>query len=130
MFSENEPPTLTRLNFLLAAGYKIDPISSQNVGNVLWLDHPAEQRIDYPTLILSSDGFVVSSGPHNHNKEQLRISPDQELDFNHFLRTVPKPTLWERYSALRIGMSVGFIIYAIIPLSLLGLANVIWRAIK
>ena len=40
--ADREPPTLARLNALLAAGYRIDHSTSQKVVDALWLDHPAK----------------------------------------------------------------------------------------
>lgn len=96
--SENTPPTLTRLIALMSAGYKIDERSSTEVGDAIWLEHPAQRRAPEKTLLVSGDGWVFGMNPLDDSENQLRIGPDKADQFQSFLMTVPKSTWWERNS--------------------------------
>lgn len=120
--ADQTPPTLARLNALLAAGYRIDYSTSQKVRDAVWLDHPATKRAREPTLILYPTGLVVSDCAKDPTKEQLRFDPSQELEFGRFLNTVPKPSLWEH--------SLGVRTNAIVLLILLGVAGFIWAVVS
>src|SRR5690606_37999576 len=96
-----EPPTLARLNALLAAGYRIDHSTSQKVFDAVWLDHPAKNRVVEPTLILYPSGLLVSDSAKDPTKKQLRFSPEQEAEFGRFIAAVPRPSLWERSYDIR-----------------------------
>ncbi len=100
-FVTNDPPTLARLNALLAAGYRIDHATSQKVVDAVWLDHPADSRAQWPTLILYTNGIVVSESSRDPSN-QLRLLPDQTVEFARFLAMVPTATIWERTADLRI----------------------------
>ena len=106
MSCDLEPPTLSRLNSMLAAGYRIDHATSREVANALWLDHPAKTRAQEPTLILYATGLVVSDCTRRPTKAQLRIAPDEETAFSTFIRGVPKPSIWERTSEMRMKVLV------------------------
>ena len=92
---EHAPPTIRRLNALMAAGYEIDQTTSLKVGDAIWLDHPAKKRTEEPTLILYSDGLVVGNNAANPEKEQLRLNPEEKDRFNFFVQCVPQPNFWE-----------------------------------
>jgi hypothetical protein len=81
---------------LMAAGYEIDMTTSQKVGDAIWLDHPARARAKEKTLIVYNDGLVVGDVTKETDKEELRIYPEDEKEFNQFVSSVPRPTLWEK----------------------------------
>lgn len=116
--SDREPPTLARLNALLAAGYRIDYSTSQKVRDAVWLDYPAKKRVREPTLILYPTGLVVSDCAKDPKREQLRFDPEQDHEVGRFLSAVPKPSLWERSSDARTN--------AIVLLILLSIVGLIW----
>jgi len=93
---ELEPPTIYRLNALMAVGYEIDTTTSQKVSDAIWLDHPAKKRAKEPTLIVYNDGLVVGDSAKDPNRKQLRLNPEHIEEFNQFVRTVPQPNAWER----------------------------------
>jgi hypothetical protein len=117
-----DPPTLARLNALLAAGYRIDHSTSQEVVDAVWLDHPAKKRAQEPTLILYPTGLVVSDCAKDPTQKQLRFDPSREFEFGRFVKAVPTPSLWERSFDLRIKA----IVWAI----LLALSAVVWPVIS
>lgn len=92
------PPSITRLIALLNAGYRIDERASKEVGDTLWLEHPAKRTTER-TLLLSGDGWLVGMDPLDRARKQLRIPPTANDDFNHFVRSVPHPTWWEANSS-------------------------------
>lgn len=95
MFDNSDtPPSIVRLIALLKTGYRIDERASVEVGDTLWLEHPA-RRTKERTLLLSGDGWLVGMDPLDSTREQLRIPPSASEDFNHFVRGVPRPTWWE-----------------------------------
>lgn len=95
MFDNSDtPPSIVRLIALLKAGYKIDERASVEVGDTLWLEHPA-RRAKERTLLLSGDGWLVGMDPLDSARKQLRISPTASDDFVNFVRSVPRPTWWE-----------------------------------
>ena len=120
--ANREPPTLARLNALLAAGYRIDYSTSQQVRDAVWLDHPCKKRVRAPTLILYPTGLVVSDCAKDPKREQLRFDPNQDHEFGRFLSAVPKPSLWERSSDVRTN--------AIVLLILLGIVGLIWAVVS
>jgi hypothetical protein len=87
-------PAIRRLNALMAAGYEIDTAASQKVVDALWLYHPATRRAKEESLILGEDGLVV--GDSTRDAPQLRLYPADTTRFADFVRTVPRPTAWER----------------------------------
>lgn len=97
--SENTPPTLIRLIALMGAGYRIDERASSEVGDTIWLEHPAQKRAAEKTLLLSGDGWVFGMDPFDETKSQLRIGPDKSEEFSRFVAAVPKSTWWERNHA-------------------------------
>lgn len=99
--TDREPPTLARLNALLAAGYRIDHSTSQKAVDAVWLDHPAKKRAQEPTLVLYPTGLVVSDCAKNPDRKQLRFDPYEQLEFERFVKAVPTPSSWERLSDLR-----------------------------
>lgn len=105
-FADHEPPTLARLNALLAAGYRIDHSTSQKVRDAVWLDHPAKKRAAEPTLILYPTGLVVSDCAKDSTRKQLRFGPHQEVEFGQFVKAVPIPSFWEHTSDLRVNAMV------------------------
>ncbi len=109
-----EPPTLVRLNALLAAGYRIDHSTSQKVRDAVWLDHPAKKRVQEPTLILYPSGLVVSDSAKDPTKKQLRLDPHQELEFGRFVTAVPAPSFWERSANVRVTVVAWVIFLAIV----------------
>jgi hypothetical protein len=117
-----EPPTLARLNALLAAGYRIDHSTSQKVRDAVWLDHPAKKRVQEPTLILYPTGLVVSDAAKDPTRKQLRFDPNQELEFGRFVKAVPLPSFWERSADVRINV----IAWAIF----LGIVAIIWAVLS
>jgi hypothetical protein len=120
--ANGEPPTLARLNALLAAGYRIDHSTSQKVRDAVWLDHPAKKRAQEPTLILYPTGLVVSDCAKDPTRKQLRFDPNQELEFGRFVKAVPAPSLWERSLDLRTNAIVLAIFLAIVA--------VVWTVIS
>ena len=101
---DEDPPTLLRLNALMKAGFVIDEAYSQHVENSLELKHPAIKRLDDYELTLYPDGLLVGSCIG----DQLRIEPEQQKEFNSFLRSVPKPTWLEKSLDLRVKMFTWF----------------------
>ena len=91
-----EPPTIYRLNALMAVGYEIDNMASQKVGDAIWLDHPAGLRAKEKTLIIYNDGLVVGDSTKGTDMEQLRIYPEDEKQFKQFISNVPLPNLLEK----------------------------------
>lgn len=118
---DEDPPTLSRLNALLAVGYRIDDATSQKVSDAIWLDHPAEKRVLERTLILYPNGLVVSNCAAEPEKPQLRFGPQQNTEFLHFVNGVPRPTLWERTADLRARTIVLFAFLAFIALLSVGI---------
>lgn len=91
------PPSITRLIALLNAGYRIDERASKEVGDTLWLEHPAKRTTER-TLLLSGDGWLVGMDPLDLTRKQLRIPPTASDEFTRFVRSVPHPTWWEANS--------------------------------
>ena len=114
MVADREPPTLARLNALLAAGYRIDHSTSQKVVDAVWLDHPAKKRAPEPTLVLYPTGLVVSDCARDPTRKQLRFDPNQEAEFRRFVKAVPTPSLLERSFEFRTNAIVFSIFVAII----------------
>lgn len=95
MFDNSDtPPSIVRLIALLKAGYQIDERASVEVGDTLWLEHPA-RRTKERTLMLSGDGWLVGMDPLDCARKQLRIPPSASEAFNQFVHRVPRPTCWE-----------------------------------
>jgi hypothetical protein len=88
------------------------------VRGAVWLDHPSRKRAREPTLILYPTGLVVSDCAKDPSKEQLRLDPNQAVEFSRFLNTIPKPSLWERSSEFRAS--------AIVLLVFSGVIGLIW----
>lgn len=96
MDERDKGAAIERLIALLKAGYQIDQPASLELGDSLWLEHPAGRRAAYATLSLSGDGFLVSLLPVG-DRTQLRIAPEKAADFWRFISSVPQPTWWERH---------------------------------
>jgi len=126
---ESEPPTLNRLNALMAAGYRIEESTSQEVCNAIWLDHPAKNRVSEKTLIIYNDGLVVGECWTNPEKKQLRIHANQEDEFYKFVRAVPKPNIWEKTANIRYGI-LGSLIMIVIYILTCGLLEVVFKFFK
>ena len=123
-----EPPTLARLNELLAVGYRIDHSTSQKVRDAVWLEHPAKKRVQEATLILYPTGLVVSGAAKDPTKKLLRLDPNQELEFGRFEKVVPLPSFCERSAYVRINVIAWAIFLGIVAIILAVLSTVLAMA--
>ena len=114
------PPTLFRLNALMKAGFKIDEANSQHLQDSLQLKHPAMKSLKDYELTLFPDGLLT--GPYA--SDQLRIEPDQQREFNSFLRSVPEPTWLEKTLDIRAKIFIWFL------LAMIFLAPTVWKLIS
>ena len=80
-----------RLHSLVQAGYVPD-FDSEFV-EAFWLRHPSN-RFKHNRLTIYPSGLVLSS---NENTDEFRFYLDDEAQFRHFLRQVPRPSWWDRY---------------------------------
>jgi hypothetical protein len=99
---------LVRLHQLAARGY----VPALGLGrpsvvlDSIFLDHP--RRAEAPSLILYPDGLVVEARPH---PGQMRFEPSQKNEFIGFLKTVPRPNVFQSAMAMTVGQAA----MAIIP---------------
>jgi hypothetical protein len=81
--------TLERLYQLVQKGYL--PDFDQNFAGAVWLHHP-KKNFNHNLLFLCPDGWVVSAG----KGDEFRFGREEDALFQKFLRTVPRPTFWDR----------------------------------
>ncbi len=86
---------LRRLDALQAAGYAVQRRYSK-VATALSLHHPARKRRRGapPSLLLYEDGLVATYPQARQGR--LRFAAENDLAFDGFLGSVPRPTQWER----------------------------------
>ena len=97
-----QPPVLRRLHALSERGYAAQ-FGGKEQPDAVFLLHPA--RVRYRSLHLYEDGTVVGRG--------LRLDADDEQEFDEFVRSVPTPTLWDRYGpkSIAYGVFYGFVAF-------------------
>jgi hypothetical protein len=114
-----EPPVLWRMTRLLAAGYQLHKMPPSNV---VFLRHPARQRMRYWHLMLDSEGRIVGASQAGGRAVELRIRPDDHDRFTAFVRSVPEPTWWESHKGWYFQLLAGAL-----PIAL-GLC--VWTAVQ
>ena len=124
----DESNTIIRLNALMKAGYKIDENSSQEVRDAIWLWHPAESRAQEPHLILYSDGLLVAL-ERGRKVDVLRIGSDKNVEFNDFVRTVPRATIIEKSRPIWSGV-FAWVFIGVVSCVILLLVNIFSRLFK
>jgi hypothetical protein len=87
--------TLDRLQLLIQSGYQ--PAFGGELCGAIWLYHPRES-FKYKELILHGSGLVASGS------DECRFEREETQAFKKFLRTVPRPSLWERTRRGRINL--------------------------
>jgi hypothetical protein len=97
---DDEFPVLERLNKLMKSGYRIEEKYSQTSESSIHLRHPASRRADHLEITLGNDGTIWGC-PH-HRDINFKIAPEENQKFELFMRSVPKPSLWEKSEDARI----------------------------
>ena len=84
-----------RLHSLVQAGYVLDN-SPEDRGDAFWLRHPSN-KFNHNLLTVYSSGRVLSWAYANSGTKEFDFDLDDEAEFGHFLRQVPRPTWWDRH---------------------------------
>lgn len=105
-----KPPTLYRLNRLVASGYVPQfQISDDGSPEYILFLHP-RRTFEHYDLQMDEVGWVYGNLPDSWSdkdrmnddppEKQLRIAPDDGDEFEAFARTVPAPTFWEKHASV------------------------------
>ena len=90
LIDEDEPPTVYRLNRMMALGFKIEEWESQNVPHTIYLRHP-NKKLPHREFHIDGTGFVFEDYAEplsGGDRKQLRFQPDMGREFEEFCRTV------------------------------------------
>ena len=115
--------TMERLYLLVQKGYR--PELDTNFYGAISLHHPSK-NFEHNSLNLYPDGLVVSVGRHD---DTFRFDRCEDARFKKFLRSVPKPTFWERTRERRIEFAV-WIFLGTLVIGSGALAGVLWTFTK
>jgi hypothetical protein len=116
--------TFERLYALVKGGYR--PDLDETYTGAIWLRHPSK-RCAYPVVLLYPSGLVVCSGSNSDDFRFDRMDEgEDDLKFQTFLRSIPRPKAWERSRHWRINVGAWMIIYGGGAVSAL-IVYAIWR---
>jgi len=89
---ENCPPTIYRLNRMMALGFKVEYFESQNVPDHIYLRHP-NRKLPHREFHLDGRGFMFEDYAEplsGEGRKQLRFPADKGKEFEDFCRTIVK----------------------------------------
>jgi hypothetical protein len=95
--------TFERLYQLIQRGYQ--PDLDEEFSGAIWLRHPAK-NYQHSLLYLYPNGLVVSSGA----TDEFPFERDEHERFRRFLRSVPKPTFWDKNREARAHLGAWILI--------------------
>ena len=97
LIDEDTPPTVYRLNRMIALGFEIQQWHAQSCPDAIYLKHP-NKKLLHRGFYLDGSGFVYEnySEPLSEDyvpvsdrvEKQLRFQPDMGREFEDFCRTI------------------------------------------